>query len=179
MSSRYAIIADSDRTFSGALRVQLDALGFVSFVALDARAVIEHMQQFTPGLVMLDVRLPGLGAYQACLHIRSLPGCSSLPIVLMADSNRPQIRVAAQRAGANVLLVKPFSMNDLMQRLEALGNPDDRQTAKMAVNWQHGVAEAPPMIWSPPEKPASAPDLSLGSQVLNVMLSRESKQEKP
>jgi DNA-binding response OmpR family regulator len=180
MSSPYAIIADSDRTFARGMRVHLDSLGFVSFVATDVKDVFGHVGQFVPGLVMLDVHLPGLGAYQACVHIRRLPGCSTLPIVLTANSNRPQITAAAQRAGASTLLVKPFSINDLMQRLEpicgTIGTSEARP-ANAAVWWPPGMAEPQPVVWNPPPKPGAAstaaPVRSMGVQVLDIMRRRE------
>jgi DNA-binding response OmpR family regulator len=185
MSNTYAIIADADRAFGGALRVQLDAVGFISFIATDAQEVLGHVMQFVPALIMLDVRLPGLGAYQACLHVRRLPGCSALPIMLMASSNQWQIAAAARRAGASALLVKPFSINDLMQRLDSMHTPiaqTEKRPASTAVTWLPGVAEPPAPVWAPPVRSGAAetpPSLSLGIQMLDVMRRREAKRDKP
>ena len=115
MANPSVIIADSDRDLRSAMRVQLDAIGFTCFVAVDAREAVERAAAGTPRLVLLDVALPRLGAFEACSRIRRLPDGHGVPIVLTTLLDRRQVRAAAARAGASRVLVKPFSVTDLMR----------------------------------------------------------------
>ncbi len=183
MTSPYAIIADTNRAFGRALRVQLDGVGFVSFVETDLAAVLEHLEQFVPALVLLDVNLPGLGAYQACIRLRRSPGCANLPIVLMGPHARPQVRAAALHAGATGYLVKPFALQDLWRETGGcmpLPRAADGRGA-MAAPGSAGVAEPQQVIWTPPpvRPPPIGPAPSAGQHMLDVMRRREAKQGLP
>jgi CheY-like chemotaxis protein len=186
MSNPNVIIADPDRDFRSALRVQLDAIGFVSFVAMDAREAIERATQQQPRLVILDVGLPRLGAFEACVRIRRLPDCRAVPILLVTLIDRPQIRAAATRAGASGLLVKPFSVSDLLRQLtpfvaDPFGQVTWREIGGPASPMPPGMAEPARQIWTIPARsgearPQPAP-LAQGLQMLDVMRRREAKRD--
>jgi DNA-binding response OmpR family regulator len=185
MSDASVIIAARDHDLRGTLRVQLEAVGFVCCVAVDAREAIQHAAERTPRLVMLDAGLPRLGGYEACAAIRRLPECRTVPVVLVTMADRPQIHAAAKRAGASLLLVRPFSVNDLLRRVAPL--------VAGAAPWQaidggrlrpvSGMAESPRHIWSAPAAPApsriEASPLAGGRQMLEVMRRREAKRVGP
>jgi len=182
------IIADRDRDLRSALRVQLDAIGFTCFVAMDAHEAIERAARHPPGLVLLDTALHDLGGYEACAAIRRLADCRDTPIVLVSTIDRPQIRAAAIRAGASLVLVKPFSVSDLLRALEPFRTGVDGPAA-----WQpfadgsacpaSGFAEPPRQVWGPPAKISPLeprpPQLEQGLHMLAVMRRREAKQAGP
>jgi CheY-like chemotaxis protein len=178
------IIADTDRDLRSALRVQLDALGFTSFVAVDAREAVERASSQTPRLVLLDVSLPRLGAFEACARIRRLPDCHAVPIMLITLLDRPQVRAAAARAGATRVLVKPFSLNDLLRELEPLvdaGGPIPWPGSPgVPAPVPSGMAEPARRVWGPPPVRTStfvpqASTLAQGLHILDVVRSRETK----
>ena len=182
------IIADRDRDLRSALRVQLDAIGFTCFVAMDAHEAIERAARHPPGLVLLDTALPEFGAYEACAAIRRLADCRDIPIVLVTAIDRRQIRTAAIRAGASLVLVKPFSVSELLRALEPIRTDIDGSAAGQPfaggpANPMSGVAEPPRQVWGPParSKPTEPrpPQLEQGLHMLAVMRRREAKQAGP
>jgi DNA-binding response OmpR family regulator len=207
MPSFTVIIADPDRDFRGALRVQLDAFGFASFVAADAREAVEWSTRRVPRLVILDVGLPRLGAFEACARMRQLWTLRSVPIVLVTRVDRRQIRQAAECAGASLVMAKPFSVNDLLRQLKLLtndpGDPDDKiawpEHAGAAACLAGGMAQPLRPVWAPSAKPttqlgtAPAPDhwvregagrvqpetLMQGRYMLDVMRRTEAKRGVP
>jgi CheY-like chemotaxis protein len=184
MANPSVIIVDTDRDLRSAMRVQLDAIGFTCFVAVDAREAVERAMAETPRLVLLDAAVPRLGAFEACARIRRLPGCHSVPIVLTTLLDRRQIRAAAARAGANRVLVKPFSVNDLMRELEPLANPGDllpwARGPRINAPVLGGMAEPPQRVWAPPPARPSSPvpqtsTLAQGLHILDLVRRVETK----
>ncbi len=88
-------------------------------LAADGAAGLEAVREHRFDLVILDLNLPGLDGMEV---IRRMSPADSRPRVLMLTS-RSEIgdRVAGLTAGADDYLTKPFAMEELVARVEALG----------------------------------------------------------
>jgi CheY-like chemotaxis protein len=179
---RTVIIADRDRHLRNALRMQLDELGFSAFVAHDAREAVELANREVPRLVILDTDLPDLGAYETCAQIRRMPACRDVPILLVAMLDDPRIRVAAARAGGSAVLMKPFSVQDLLRGIAPFMGDDadlvaSNRTRGNTGRWPDGMAEPFQHIWTTPPRPGQPrpgdPTATRSLHMLTVMRRRE------
>ena len=73
----------------------------------------------SPDLVVLDLNLPDLDGFSILARLREAQ-CSSRVLILTARS-QVEDRVKGLKAGADDYLAKPFSMDELIARIEALG----------------------------------------------------------
>lgn len=73
----------------------------------------------SPDLVVLDLSLPGLDGFSVLTQLREAQ-CSSRVLILTARG-QVEDRVKGLKAGADDYLAKPFSMDELMARIEAIG----------------------------------------------------------
>ena len=82
----------------------------------DAAALLEQAQSSPPGLVLLDVTLPGLDIEAA---LRALTGGAdeSVPVVVLAERGEDQQWRAARAAGAHDVLLRPFSAFQLLAKV--------------------------------------------------------------
>jgi CheY-like chemotaxis protein len=108
------IIADRDPIFSNSLRVAFSEMGFTVLLPVDGPDARMFAAATQAVLVVLDVGLPGISAYDACAHIRREPGYRDTPIVLTALQVTENMRLAAATAGATAMLAKPYSLTDLL-----------------------------------------------------------------
>lgn len=70
-----------------------------------------------PGLIMLDVNMPGLDGPATAARIRALPQGRLAPIVMMSTSDQPADVRRAREAGADSYVMKPMgrrTWNDVM-----------------------------------------------------------------
>ena len=81
----------------------------------------------TPDLIVLDLSLPGLDGFSVLARLREAQ-CPARVLILTA---RGQVgdRVKGLKAGADDYLAKPFSMDELMARVEAIGRRGVTPTA--------------------------------------------------
>lgn len=88
-------------------------------VAADGPAAVEAVQQHRFDLVVLDLNLPGFDGHEV---IQRMSPMDARPRVLMLTA-RGEVsdRVAGLNAGADDYLTKPFAMEELLARIEALG----------------------------------------------------------
>ena len=98
-------------TFEGA-HVQVDEAG----TALEAEARIEKRR---PDVIVLDLRMPGMTGTELCARLKGAERTRKIPIVLLTGADAEEVR-AAQRAGAEALVRKPFSPLDLLAVVEGL-----------------------------------------------------------
>lgn len=68
-------------------------------------------------LVILDVMLPGMNGFQVLSEIRKN---STIPVLMLTAKGDEIDKVAGLRLGADDYLTKPFSINELMARMESL-----------------------------------------------------------
>jgi two-component system chemotaxis response regulator CheY len=73
-----------------------------------------------PALILLDVAMPNLDGIEACRRLRSLPGTSETPIVMLTAHAGEEDETRALEAGADRYLTKPFSPLDLLRIVDEL-----------------------------------------------------------
>jgi DNA-binding response OmpR family regulator len=89
----------------------------------DARRVIETQN---PGLVVLDVMLPGTDGLELCRWIR---GRSSLPVILLTARGEEADRIVGLELGADDYVTKPFSPRELVARIRTVLRRSNAQPA--------------------------------------------------
>jgi DNA-binding response OmpR family regulator len=70
-------------------------------------------------LLILDIALPGLSGVDLCARLRAL-GFSALPIIMLTARGELESKLTAFDAGADDYLVKPFALEELRSRIQAL-----------------------------------------------------------
>jgi DNA-binding response OmpR family regulator len=101
--------------------------------------------QNPPDLVILDIIMPEMDGYQVCKAMRSDPALAHIPILFLTAKVKAQDKIAGFNAGADDYLCKPFNVNELILRVQAIL----RRTRSLS------VVEIQPPEQSLPAKPAS------------------------
>lgn len=71
-----------------------------------------------PDIILLDVMMPGLSGFDVCKKIRSMPGLTEVPIVLVTALDDRESRMAGMKAGADDFVTKPFDNHELRLRVQ-------------------------------------------------------------
>lgn len=81
---------------------------------------IKEARQHQPDIVVLDVIMPGMDGLETCRELRADPALADIPILFLTALGRPEDRVAGLRAGADDYLTKPFNLEELQLRIQAI-----------------------------------------------------------
>lgn len=73
-----------------------------------------------PDLIILDVMLPGKSGYDILEEIRADAGFARTPVLMLTARGQEKDKEAAERAGADQYMIKPFSNADLLAAMHAL-----------------------------------------------------------
>jgi len=119
--SRSVLIADDDEFIRRLVITTLEDVAGVRLVeASDGREAVEAAARERPALILLDVAMPNLDGIEACRRLRSLPGTSETPIVMLTAHAGEEDETRALEAGADRYLTKPFSPLDLLRIVDEL-----------------------------------------------------------
>ena len=112
-------MVDDDELIQYTLQALLGILGHSATVVSSGEEALEKLEAgFLPEVVILDMNMPGLGGAGTLLRLRALH--SELP-VLLATGQVDQVASDLVAAHSHVtLLPKPYSFEELQQRLEAV-----------------------------------------------------------
>ncbi len=116
------IIVEDDPRVGDFLRRGLEAEGHSTELVTDGRQALAYIRQAEPELVILDRMLPGVDGIQICTEIRSL----GLPcrILMLSALAEVEERVKGLRSGADDYLSKPFHLEELLARIDAVMQRD-------------------------------------------------------
>lgn len=135
---------------SSVLRVEFTHWDFAVLLAADGKEAEDYAAHTVAHLVVLDTKLH-LGAYDACARIRRLQGYADRPIVLTTNQPSPRVKAVADKAGATMVLPKPYSVSDLFRAIASLVPPDDLLLTHRARgggwNAPKQWGPAPPQTW--------------------------------
>jgi response regulator RpfG family c-di-GMP phosphodiesterase len=85
--------------------------------APDAAAAARRIASSRPDAIVLDVSMPGLDGVSYCAHLKSAHATRDIPVVLLSGSDMAT-EATAREAGAEALVLKPFSPLELLAMVE-------------------------------------------------------------
>jgi two-component system OmpR family response regulator len=91
--------------------------------AVDAQAALAMLDDFSPDLGLLDIGLPGIDGYQLAAMLRGDPRSRHMQLVALTGYGRDTDRARALGASFDQHLVKPVSIDRLLQVVGELLQP--------------------------------------------------------
>ncbi|MBD1194906.1 response regulator transcription factor [Vulcanococcus sp. Clear-D1] len=119
MEATTVLLADDDARLRQFLELELSEEGYAVRSCGDGIGALTQIRQEPPDLLVLDWMLPDLSGVEVCQRLRSTG--VNLPVLMLTGRDAVKDRVEALDAGADDYLVKPFSIEELLARLRALG----------------------------------------------------------
>lgn len=111
------MVVDDDADIASLIGETLRDEGYVVRTVTDARQATTVFEEFKPDLITLDVMMPSVDGISLCLQLRKE---SDVPVLFISARNDPPDRVVGLRMGADDYIGKPFDVNELIARVEAL-----------------------------------------------------------
>ena len=111
------LVVEDDPVIAGAVCERLESWGLETRRARDYGAVMEEFAAFGPQLVLLDVSLPRYSGYHWCAEIRKV---SKVPVMFISSAAEKMNIVMAMNMGADDFVAKPFDLDVLMAKVQAL-----------------------------------------------------------
>jgi len=109
----------------------LEREGFGVITQTDGEEGLRLVRKEKPGLVLLDLMLPGLNGLEVCRKLREDPSTRPIPVIIVTAKGEESDIVLGLGIGADDYVTKPFSPRVLVERVKAvlrrgkIRRPDD------------------------------------------------------
>lgn len=114
------LLVDDDARLVHIVGLYLKVQHFDVSTAANGDEALALLELELPDLAILDVMMPGIDGISLCRRIRGMPGAERLPIIVFTALSDAADFAAAQEAGADQVITKPFNLTGLGAAVEAL-----------------------------------------------------------
>jgi two-component system response regulator RpaA len=114
------LIIDDDVTITELLKTLMKMEGHTPTTVNDSTKAIEIANSISPDLITLDLMMPGLTGFELCELMQQDPRFANIPVIIVSARDDPESKERAIRMGAKDYITKPFSADELMQKINEL-----------------------------------------------------------
>ena len=118
VQSRRVLIVEDEPDMVRGLRDALRFEGFDVAAATTGVEGIELARSSRPNLIILDLMLPDINGYQVCQQVRQFD--PHVPIIVLSARSMEADKIRGLEAGADDYVTKPFSVGELLARVNAI-----------------------------------------------------------
>jgi two-component system OmpR family response regulator len=129
------LVVDDEPHIGELVGVALRYHGFEVTTVLTGREALTEVRRSRPDLIVLDVMLPDLDGFEVAKRIRETDGgADRLPVIFLTARDATADKVTGLGLGGDDYVTKPFSVEELMARVEAVlrrssgSGPSDHRT---------------------------------------------------
>ena len=119
-ASKKILIVDDDSHIQKLLTKILSAQKYETAVASDGFEAGVKVTEFKPGLIILDLFMPGMDGFEVCKRIKKNPLSSQIKILAITGYDTEENKNRILEAGADCYVVKPFENDEFLQQIEDL-----------------------------------------------------------
>ena len=112
------LIIEDEKNMVEGLKFNLEARDYRVISALDGESGLTRFEEEFPDLVILDLMLPGINGYEVCKRLKKIK--ANIPIVMLTAKSQEADIVTGLDLGADDYITKPFSVLELLARINAL-----------------------------------------------------------
>lgn len=110
-------VVEDDSTILSIIKDRLTNWGFECLTASDFGSISSEFAQFKPHLVLMDINLPRFDGFYWCTQIRKT---SKVPILFISSRTDDSDKVRAMAGGGDDYIEKPFSIDVLIAKVQAI-----------------------------------------------------------
>ena len=111
------LVVEDDPALLATLEFNIETTGYHALTATDGATALDIRRSNDVDLIVLDLSLPVMGGMQVCKALRDAGDI--VPIIMLTAWHEERQRVDGLQSGADDYVTKPFSLRELMARIES------------------------------------------------------------
>ncbi len=114
------LVVEDEAGLVSLLKYNLEKHGYEAQEVMDGKLVMSAVLAEKPDLVLMDWMLPNVSGVDLCREIRQNPDTKHTPIIMLTARSDEADKVRGLSYGADDYMTKPFSVPELIARIQAL-----------------------------------------------------------
>ena len=133
------LIIEDEKNMSDLLKLELTHAGYCCDQAYDGEVGLKKALEQEYELILLDLMLPRINGIEVCRRLREI---KQTPVIMLTARDEVMDKVNGLQVGADDYLAKPFAMEELLARINALLRRMNFQ--KALLEYSHGEVKIDP-----------------------------------
>lgn len=117
---RKILVCDDEAAILNILDFSLSAEGYRVIQASDGEQALALAASELPDLIVLDVMMPRRDGFEVCRLLKARRETADIPVLLLTARGRREDRDLGREAGADGYIIKPFSPQRLLEKVNGL-----------------------------------------------------------
>jgi len=114
------LVVEDEEAISHLLKYNLTAEGFEVSIVDDGDEALMAAEDFQPDIILLDWMLPHVSGIEICRQLRARAETRDIPVIMLTARAEEEDRLRGFDKGADDYVTKPFSMKELVARIQAV-----------------------------------------------------------
>ncbi len=127
------------------LKEALPYYGYDVFTASDGIQALKLLSQNKFDIILLDVMMPNMNGWDTLKEIRKNVETKDVPVIMITAVDEEEKMVAGLRSGADDYIIKPFILQNLLARMEAVLRRTRRQNRELPPKESHFTSSDNPL----------------------------------
>lgn len=120
MAANRILVVDDEMHIIRIVKYKLESAGYEVLTALNGEDAIRTAKEQKPGLIFLDIMMPGLNGYEVCTRLKNDPATRDIIIIMLSAKGQEADKIKGLEVGVDEYITKPFSPQDLLDRARDL-----------------------------------------------------------
>ena len=130
MYNEKILVVDDEQNIIELIKFNLKNIGYSIITANNGIDAFELAKIEKPNLILLDLMLPKLNGFEVCKKIRKDENINLIPIIMITAKNEENDKILGLEIGADDYITKPFSIKELIARVNAILRRSSREIIK-------------------------------------------------
>jgi CheY-like chemotaxis protein len=114
------LIAEDEPDIRELVAFMLRFAGYEVMASSNGEEAVQSATRERPDLILMDVRMPKMTGYEACRIMKASPDLRDVPVVFLSAKGQESEIQSGLEAGAEEYLLKPFSPDELTNRVRTI-----------------------------------------------------------
>lgn len=123
MKGKKVAVIEDDKSILSLIEETLSYEGYEVVTAENGHSGLSLINKTGPDLILLDIILPRLDGIKVCRKLKDNSETQNIPIIIISGETKKEMIVELLKIGVRHFLAKPFKMEDLLKRVNAILDP--------------------------------------------------------
>ena len=114
------LIAEDERDIRDLINITLGFAGYEVIPTNNGEEAYQAALREIPDLILLDVRMPRMTGYEVCKLLKEQESTQKIPVIFLSAKGQESEVKTGLEVGAEEYILKPFSPDELVTRIEAI-----------------------------------------------------------